>query len=56
MNPVCQHRVAKRLSPAERHFLDQAAGAAGAAAHNVWDAVGIGLHHLGRLRPERGVA
>ncbi len=22
--------------------------------HNMWDAIGIGLHHLGRLAPNRG--
>lgn len=25
-------------------------------AHNMWDAVGIGLHHLGRLQPRRVIA
>lgn len=50
---VCQARIRSRLTPAEEHFAEAGAAAAGPAGHNVWDAVGIGLHHTGRLAPRR---
>lgn len=51
---ACRRRVEGRLFPSELHLLKQADAAAGASlAHNVWDAVGVGLHHLGRLAPRR---
>lgn len=47
-------RVRARLSPEELAVLDAAAGEAGKmGAHNVVDAVGVGLHHLGRLGRRR---
>lgn len=46
---VCRGRVRARLNAAEREVLDAAERAAGKSlAHNVADAVGLGLHHLGR--------
>lgn len=48
---VCQRRVKTRLSLAESHIAETATS--GASGHNVWDAVGIGLHHLGRFAPQR---
>lgn len=49
-------RAMGRLSPAERARVDAAdpdPAKPKAKGHNVWDAVGIGLHHLGRLSRER---
>jgi hypothetical protein len=48
---VCRRRIASRLTLAEEHILEEAARTAGGGGHNVWDAVGVGLHHLGRLTP-----
>ncbi len=42
---VMVERIKKTLSEAERACVVLA----GAKSHNVWDAVGIGLFHLGRL-------
>lgn len=42
-------RVLSRLSPEEKTRIPDA----GAKTHNVIDAIGIGLHHLGRLAPRR---
>jgi hypothetical protein len=42
-------RILSRLSLEERNRIVDA----GALTHNVIDAVGIGLHHLGRLAPKR---
>jgi len=44
---VIESRVRERLSPQELSKVE----AFGSKAHNVWDAVGIGLFHLGRLKP-----
>jgi hypothetical protein len=41
-------RIWSRLDGGER------AVAAGCLQHDAWDAIGIGLHHLGRLAPRRG--
>lgn len=49
-------RAMGRLSPAERARVDAEdpdPAKPKAKGHNVWDAVGIGLHHLGRLSRER---
>lgn len=43
---VMNARVMKRLSPEEL----AAVKSVGALDHNTYDAIGIGLHHLGRLR------
>ena len=48
---VCDRRVRSRLDAGEAAVLDLACVRAGKLAHNVVDAVGIGLHHLGRLAP-----
>ena len=45
---VCAARVRARLSPEERAVVD-ACGAPAGELHNVLDAVGIGLHALGRF-------
>ena len=50
---ACHVRVRSRLSPAELAVAAAAAAAAGRLGHNVLDAVGVGLHHLGRLARRR---
>lgn len=45
-------RIVERLSDAERATIVNA----GALTHNVHDAIGIGLHYLGRLKPTRAYA
>ena len=45
-------RILDRLSPAERALIEDA----GTLTHNVVDAVGIGLHTLGRLERRRVIA
>lgn len=47
---ACHHRIQTRLDEGEMARLTQASEEAGSLAHNAWDAVGIGLHHLGRLK------
>jgi len=47
---VCVARVQARLSAAE---MGQVELPAASLAHNVWDAIGIGLFHLGRFNPRR---
>lgn len=47
---IHQRRILDRLTSAERGRI----ASAGALTHNVVDAVGIGLHHLGRGLPRRG--
>lgn len=42
-------RITKRLSAAERACVRSA----GSLTHNITDAIGIGLHALGRLAPKR---
>lgn len=43
-------RVQQRITPAEYGRVELPAKS---LQHNVWDAVGIGLHRLGRLAPRR---
>lgn len=50
---VCHARTRTRLDTAELLVLDAALTEAGSMGHNVLDAVGIGLHHVGRLAPKR---
>lgn len=50
---ACHHRILSRLDDGERQVLAQACEEAGSLAHNVMDAVGIGLHHIGRLKQVR---
>lgn len=50
---ACHHRAHARLDAAERLVWDEAVRAGGTRAHNTLDAVGIGLHHLGRLERRR---
>lgn len=42
-------RALERLTPAERATIEDA----GALTHNILDAIGIGLHHLGRFARRR---
>ena len=49
-------RIMSRLAEGEFALLEAACDNAGAKAHNIVDAVGIGLHHLGRLAPRRALA
>jgi RNase H-fold protein (predicted Holliday junction resolvase) len=44
-----QTRVLERLSKGEQSGIVLA----GAKSHNIYDAIGIGLHHLGRFKPQR---
>jgi len=50
---TCAERVLARLSATER---DNISHAAPSLMHNVYDAVGIGLHHLGRFERKRVIA
>ncbi|MEO9195847.1 MAG: hypothetical protein ABI445_19510 [Polyangia bacterium] len=43
---TCHARIRSRLSPAELAVFESVRPKS--LAHNAWDAVGIGLHHLGR--------
>src|SRR5262249_3459314 len=45
----CGARVRSRLSSEELRIAEAGAAAAKSKAHNMWDAIGIGLHHLGRF-------
>jgi hypothetical protein len=45
--PVMQRRIESRLSQEE---LGRVSWPAKSYRHNVWDAIGIGLHHVGRLK------
>lgn len=45
----CHARIRLRLEPEELKIAKAAVAAAGSLGHNVWDAVGIGLHHVRRL-------
>jgi hypothetical protein len=49
----CQARIVSRLSPRELVVAEAAAAAAKSKAHNLFDAIGIGLHHLGRFARKR---
>lgn len=48
---ACHARVRARLSVAERETIEMPRAVG--LGHNVLDAVGIGLHHVGRLKRER---
>lgn len=48
---ACRARIRSRLDAREMGLLDIVKPAS--KAHNAWDAVGIGLHHLGRLGRRR---
>lgn len=50
---VCEAYVRRRLAPSELAAAEVGAKAAKSKAHNMWDAIGIGLHHLGRMKPKR---
>lgn len=45
--PAMQKRIESRLSEEE---LSRVSWPAKSYRHNVWDAIGIGLHHVGRLK------
>lgn len=45
----CHQRIADRLAVPEQNVLILASDEAGSLSHNIWDAVGIGLFHLGRF-------
>lgn len=53
---ACHARIRSRLSPAEIVVGIDAGAAAKSLAHNMWDAVGIALHHVGRLERRRVIA
>lgn len=53
---VVEVRVRSRLAPSEMIALDEGAREAKSMAHNMVDAVGIGLHHLGRFERFRVIA
>lgn len=46
-------RIESRLSPGERVAYDEGVRVARSLAHNMIDAVGIGLHALGRMAPRK---
>lgn len=49
--PIMQKRIEAKLSPLERQMaVASLQGVAPSLQHNGWDAVGIGLNALGRLR------
>lgn len=51
---ACQHRIAERLTTGESAIVENyLMGLISSLEHNVWDAVGIGLHHVGRFKPKR---
>lgn len=52
----CHARIRSRLLPSELTAACVGAHEAKSLAHNVWDAVGIGLHSLGRFDRKRVVA
>lgn len=49
---IIERRVRERLDPFELGNIREA----GALSHNVYDAIGIGLHHLGRFAKKRVIA
>lgn len=51
-----RHRTKTRLDKGELHTAEAAAKIAGYLEHNLWDGVGIGLHHLGRFTRKRVIA
>ncbi len=50
---VCHARIRSRLDAGELVLLEAAAKRAKSLAHNMVDAVGIGLHHVGRFAPKK---
>lgn len=48
---VLIERIKSRLTVEEKAHVESFKR--GGLDHNIWDAVGIGLHHLGRLAPRR---
>lgn len=52
---VCRKRIEARLTPSEHRAVEKTE-CAPSLMHNVWDAVGIGMHHLGRMTPRRVIA
>ncbi len=50
---ACEARIRSRLDTAELAVLDATVHRVGAKAHNAVDAVGIGLHAVGRFAPKR---
>ena len=48
---VCRVRVRAALDKVELTRLEDNARSYGARGHNLWDAVGLGLYCLGRMRP-----
>lgn len=53
---ACRQRIETRLSDDELRTADAAAREAKSLDHNMWDAIGIGLHHLGRFARRRVIA
>lgn len=53
---ACHARILLRLTPSEAMVAAGAQRVAKSKAHNVLDAIGIGLHHLGRFGRERVIA
>lgn len=49
---TCGERIVNRLSAEEMSRVEQH----GEMTHNILDAIGIGLHHLGRFSPRRVIA
>ncbi len=50
---VCHQRIRNRLTLPEMIVLEDALARAKSLAHNTLDAVGIGLHHVGRFAPKK---
>jgi hypothetical protein len=50
---ACHARIMTRLDSSEARIVSAATALAKSKAHNVLDAIGIGLHHLGRLARKR---
>jgi len=50
---VCAARIRNRLTAQELDVLDRCLTKAGAKGHNTVDAVGIGLHAVGRFSPKK---
>lgn len=49
---VSHARIHSRLTASELNIVEQCSAPA-SLMHNVWDAIGIGLHHVGRMRQRR---
>lgn len=50
---ACLERINNRITGEEMHAVARAVIEAGAKVHNLWDAVGIGLFHVGRFAKKR---